>query len=250
MTSHAVVSLVSVLVLVAVHLGAGLLDRIQGYPRRLVLSTAGGVTVSYVVMQLLPALSRSDDVIRPIADRYLPLFGKHGYFLAVLGMIVFYANANQIALSRQRRLASAGPDSADTRSFLTSMAVMLVFNVTVAYSLADPSDTQVQPIVLFVIAMGLYYLVADESLHANYRQAYQQYGRWVLSAALLAGWALGTWVRIPQVALALIVAFFAGGALVTVLARVLQPGPRRQVGAFALGAVVYALLLMALSSSA
>lgn len=245
-TSHAVTSLLAVSVLIAVHLGAGYVDRFLGGARQLVLSCAAGVTVAYVVMQLLPALSRSDEVIRPLANQFLPTMERHGYFLAVVGIIVFYANNNQIALSRAKRAASHGSDRVDTRAFATSMVVMAVFNSLVAYSLADPSDPQVQPLVLFVIAMALYYLVADESLHSNYAGAYRRYGRWVLSGALAAGWLIGTWLPLPQVAVAFAVAFFAGGALVTVLAKVLQPGPRRNVWAFAAAAVAYSLLLMVL----
>jgi uncharacterized membrane protein YiaA len=244
--SHAAASLLSVAVLVAVHLTAGYVDRWQGRGRDLFLSAAAGVTVSYVVMQLLPALSRSDEAIRVIASRYLPFLERHGYFLAVVGIVVFYANANQVEASRRRSVAAGGADRAGTRAFIASMIVMGVFNLMVAYSLADPTDQQVRPLVLFVVAIGLYYLVADATLHSSYAMLYRRYGRWILSAALLVGWALGTAVRIPPVALSLLVAFFAGGTLATTLGTSLRPGPQSRVRAFAAGALLYALLLMGL----
>lgn len=244
--THTTNSLIAVLCLVAVHLIAGSADRWRGGKADVFLSAASGVTVAYVVMQLLPSLSRSDEILRPLATQVLPFFQRHGYFLAVIGIVVFYANTNQIAVSRATSRLSGGADRADRRAFITSMVVMVAFNLMVAYSLADPDDPQVQPLVLFVVAMGLYYLVADATLHSNYQEDYRRYGRWVLAAALLVGWALGTLVAIPAFALSMFVAFFAGGVLATTLGSSLRPGPRARVWAFAVGALTYAALLMAL----
>nr|MCH9815830.1 hypothetical protein [Actinomycetes bacterium] len=231
---------------------------------------------AYVVMQLLPALSKSDQTIAPAAQAFMPFFERHGYFLAVVGIVVFYANASNISRSRSRsRVAGTGRtdtpaesvggarhsvanDSGATttpsnstlqasrRAFFTSMVLMAVFNSMVAYSLADPADEEVQPIVLFVITLALFYFVADESLHANYADDYHRWGRWILSAALLVGWIIGNLVVVPATALAMAVAFFAGGLLVTVLGRELQPTSNRRVWAFALGALAYGVLLMLL----
>lgn len=244
--THTTTSLIAVLFLVAVHLVAGSVDRWRGRKAEIFLSAASGVTVAYVVMQLLPSLSRSDAILRPLASQILPFFERHGYFLAVLGIVVFYANSNQIAASRTESRLSGGADRADRRSFITSMVVMVAFNMMVAYSLADPEDPQVQPIVLFVVAMGLYYLVADATLHSNYQDDYRLYGRWILSAALLLGWAMGTYVTIDAFALSTFVAFFSGGVLANTLGSSLRPGPGARVWAFSVGAVAYGVLLMAL----
>jgi len=245
-STHVLTSSVAVAVLIAVHLLAGYFDRWRGRWRPLFFSVAGGVTVAYVVMQLLPALSRSDQTIRPLAQQFLPFFERHGYFLAVIGIVVFYANANQIARSRAQQVQLAGEDQADRRAFATSMVLMSIFNFTVAYSLADPRDPDVRPIVLFVVALALFYFVADESLHSNYARDYRRVGRWVLASALAIGWLFGSFTELPASVLALLVAFFSGGILVTVLGQQLRPGPSRNVWGFALGALGYGLLLMLL----
>jgi uncharacterized membrane protein YiaA len=248
MTSQTALSLVAVAVLIAVHLTAGYFDRWQGRGRELFLSAAGGVTVAYVVMQLLPALSASDNTIRPAAQEFLPFFERHGYFLAVIGIVVFYANANQIARSRARQRSAVGEDRADRRAFITSMILMGIFNFMVAYSLGDPNTPDVKPVVLFVLALALFYYIADESLHSNYEADYHRIGRWILSAALGIGWLLGVFFDIPATTLALAVAFFSGGILVTVLGHQLQPGASHKVWAFATGALVFSVLLMTLQS--
>lgn len=164
----------------------------------------------------------------------------------MVGIIAFYANSHHITMSRLSRKSSGLGDSADRRAFVTSMVLNGAMNFMVAYTLGDPNDTEFRPIALFVIAMALHYFVADHSMHSNYADEYQRVGRWVLVAALLVGWAAGVAFAIPATALALLVAFFAGGVLVTVLSHELTAGPERSVGAFAGGAIVFAVLLMGL----
>jgi hypothetical protein len=268
-TSHALVALVAVAVLAAVHIYAGYLDRWHGYGRELFFSAAAGISVSYVVMQLLPELSRSDATLTPIAQRFLPQLDRHGYFLAVIGIIVFYANATSIARSRAKLATVAVPAPAadsgigndadqtaeersnkvDRRAFITSIVLTAIFNVTVAYSLADPKDRDVQPILLFTIALALHYFVADEALHSNYQDYYHRYGRWILVGALATGWLVGSLYEVSAAILALIIAFFAGGILATDLGNELKASNGNRVWAFAIGAVGFSIMLMFVQSS-
>ncbi|NQU36397.1 MAG: hypothetical protein HQ526_02225, partial [Actinobacteria bacterium] len=122
--SHTWVSLVAVGVLITVHLTAGSVDRWKGRGKLLFFSAAAGVSVAYTVMQLLPALSRSDRQISAVVREYIPLLERHGYFLAVVGIVFFYANAVRISRSRADQVAQGRADQADRRAFATSMVLM------------------------------------------------------------------------------------------------------------------------------
>lgn len=246
MSTHTITSLVSVLVLVGVHISTVYTGSWKGPWRNRFLSAATGVSVAYVVMQLLPELSRTDDTIGGAARSLLPFFERHAYFVTVVGIIVFYANSHHITHSRLDRQSSGRGDSADRWAFVTSMVLNGVFNFMVAYTLGDPNDTEFRPIALFVAAMALHYFVADHAMHSNYAAEYQRVGRWVLVGALVVGWIVGVTFAIPATALALLVAFFAGGVLVTVLSHELTAGPERSVAAFTAGALGFSVLLMAL----
>jgi hypothetical protein len=233
-------------VLIAVHLTAGYVDRWQGRGKLLFFSAAAGVSVAYTVMQLLPQLSRSDRQISAIAREYLPLLERHGYFLAVVGIVVFYANAVRISRSRGAQIAQGRADQADRRAFATSMVLMSIFNMMVAYSITDPNDPEIQPIVLFVVALALFYFVADVALHSSYKQEYHRVGRWILVGALLVGWLVGTKFEVSVTVIASFVAFFAGGILVTGLGNELRTGLSRKVWAFGIAAIAYSFLMMLL----
>lgn len=108
----------------------------------------------------------------------------------------------------------------------------------------DPNDPEIQPIVLFVVALALFYFVADVALHSSYKQEYHRVGRWILVGALLVGWLVGTKFKVSVTVIASFVAFFAGGILVTGLGNELRTGLSRKVWAFGIAAIAYSFLMM------
>jgi hypothetical protein len=94
--------------------------------------------------------------------------------------------------------------------------------------------------------MALHFLVTDFGLHEHHRALYRRVGRWVLVAALGTGLALGRREVLSEPALAVLVAFVAGGVILNVLKEEV-PGERKsRFWAFALGCAAYAALLLAL----
>jgi len=64
---------------------------------------------------------------------------------------------------------------------------------------------------LFTFALGLHLVVNDYALHAHHRDRYRRVGRWVLSAAVLAGAGIGLTLAVPPVPVSIVLAFLAGG---------------------------------------
>ena len=80
----------------------------------------------------------------------------------------------------------------------------------------------------------------------DHRGAYDRVGQWVLAAAVLLGWAIGEAVEVPRVGLALLQAFVAGAIIFDVLKEELPAYRESRYGAFAAGALIYAVLLLLL----
>jgi zinc transporter ZupT len=53
--------------------------------------------------------------------------------------------------------------------------------------------------------------------HALGYLLYRQVGRWILAAAILVGWALGSGIPLSEEAIAVLFAFLAGGLVLNVL---------------------------------
>ncbi len=89
----------------------------------------------------------------------------------------------------------------------------------------------------------MHFVVNDIALSEHHRDAYRRFARWVVAAAVLAGWVAGIATEVSERVIAVIVAFIAGGVVLNVLKEEL-PGERlAQFWPFAAGALAYTVLL-------
>ncbi len=94
--------------------------------------------------------------------------------------------------------------------------------------------------------MGLHFVVNDFGLRENHKHAYHNLGRWILAAAIIFGWVIGFGSELSKAAIALLFAFLAGGVILNVLKEELPQERQSRFWAFALGAGIYTVLLLAL----
>ena len=99
---------------------------------------------------------------------------------------------------------------------------------------------------LFFIAMALHFVVNDYGLREDHKALYTRIGRWVLTAAVFAGWLVGLLVDIPEPAIAVLTAFLSGGIILNVLKEELPRERESRFWALVLGAAIYAAILLTL----
>ena len=87
-------------------------------------------------------------------------------------------------------------------------------------------------------------MVNDFGLREDHKGAYDRAGRWVLAAAVLAGWAVGLLFDVSEAALAVLFAFLAGGVVVNVPREQLPEERESRFRAFVVGADLYAAVLL------
>jgi hypothetical protein len=113
----------------------------------------------------------------------------------------------------------------------------------IGYLLLRPELEQLTQLALYTVAIGVHFVINDAALREHHRDVYRRVGRWLLAGAVLLGWLAGIATDIPERALALIVAFIAGGVVLNVLKEEL-PGERlARFWPFAAGALAYTVLL-------
>jgi predicted anti-sigma-YlaC factor YlaD len=91
--------------------------------------------------------------------------------------------------------------------------------------------------------MSLHLLTSDFGLRLDYSTAYDRVARWVFSAALIAGAALGAVWAVPGWVLGGLFAFLAGGVALNVMKEELPEERRSRMLPFVIGAAGYAALL-------
>ena len=249
------------LALGAVHLGAGKLRFLGGLPRSGWLSFAGGVSVAYVFVHLMPELAEHQET----------LGGYEGvlwaFVLALAGLVAFYglerraltdrAEAAEQADGATEKEAEAevehhGTDDAKgdgeamhdagEGGFALHLGSFALYNVLVGCLLARSEE--VDGLLPYLVAMALHFVVNDFGLRDHYKERYAYPGRWILAGATVAGWALGAFVPLGEELLAGFHAFLAGGVVLNVLKEELPESRRSRFWAFAVGAAAYAAFLV------
>lgn len=238
-------SFLTALALCAVYGAAGSAPVLRRRWTPRMLSFASGLSVSYVFLDLLPGLSKQQSGIEAVG--FLSALNRHVYIVALLGLVVAFWVETASRESRKRQRDLGRPDRTEATVFAFSMASGVVQHVATGYAVGSPGDAAVQPLWLFVLALGLHFLVNDHAMVEHHGQRYAVGGRVLLVAALLAGWTIGfvDSLSIPGVALTLALSYIAGGTILNILRHEL-PDTRRttDVWAFALGAACYTLLLL------
>ena len=249
--SAVVLALVSTILLAALHLAAPHIRKLPLVPEHVTASFAGGLAVSYVFLHLLPEIARgSREVGEVLGDTFVPspLVDLVIFTVALAGFLLFYG-LERLAMrssGRERPTATArGGEGAPGRLFALHLASFMLYNAVIAYTLPTTWRVDGGFAVLFVVAIGLHFVLTDRGLEEHYRQQFdRRLPRLLLASALVAGWAVGAlFAPTRTVVVSLLTAFLAGGILLNVFKEEIPSTRRSHFGWFTAGLMLYAVLL-------
>lgn len=239
----------------AVHVYGGRLRFLEALPRSAWLSSAGGVSVAYVFVHVLPELAASQRRIASHLERRLddraglaPLLvamEAHSYVMALIGLATFFGLERLVSTARRSGVSgSEARREPPTGTFWVHLGSYAVYNALVGYVLQHRVDGDARGLVLYATAMTLHFIVNDQGLRSVHGRSYQHKGRWLLAPAPVAGWVLGTVTAVPLAASSALFAFLAGGVIMNVLKEELPEERAARFGPFAAGAALYTALLL------
>lgn len=225
------------------HLFSGKL-RLINISRSNWLSAAGGVSVAYVFVHILPELSKHQAVLKAVGKGIIPLVEHHVYLVALLGLTVFYGLERMAKLSRLYRKQVGQGDVTSENIFWLHMFSFGIYNALIGYLLLHREEPEIISLLVFSLAMAAHFVVNDFGLREHHQYIYDRVGRWILAASIILGWVLGTGTQINQAAIAILFSFLAGGIILNVLKEELPQERKSRFWAFALGTGAYAILLL------
>jgi hypothetical protein len=226
----------------ATHLFGARLGFLTRTPRSLWLSFAGGVSVAYVFVHLLPELAEHQRTFR--AEFGGSGIETHSYLVALAGLAAFYG-LDRLARQSARSEASAGRERHATAGvFWIHVGSFAAYNLLIGYLLLHREESGLRELAVYAVAMGLHFIVNDQGLREQHGRSYDAQARWLLAAAPPAGWAIGIGVAVSPLLLAGLFAFLAGGIVLNVLKEELPEDRESRFGAFAVGTGGYAALLL------
>jgi hypothetical protein len=231
--------------LALVHL---LADRIHSRNREVRarwLSFAGGTSVAFVFLHLMPELQRGQREVEEGLAGALEWVDHHVYLAALVGVVIYYG-AEHVALQRTGRGEGETSDRGGGEAFFwVHLVLFLVFNLLIGLLLARETERlEVSGFVVLWIALVLHLFSNDFALRDHHRRDYHRVGRWVLAGAVVVGGVAGVLLELGDAAFALPLAFVAGGIVLNALKEELPAERESHFGAFTVGAVVYAAMMV------
>jgi predicted membrane protein len=232
------------LILATIHLFAGKLRFLNDIPRSRWLSVAGGASVAYVFVHILPDLSRQQATIERNGGVGPAFLANHAYLAALLGLAIFYGLERAAKRSRQQSREAGGADQTSPGVFWIHISSFAVYNALIGYLMVHREVPGLRSLVFFFLAMALHFAVNDYGLRRDHQEDYHRIGRWLLAAAVLIGWGIGIELKIQEVIVAVLFAFLAGGVILNVLKEELPEERLSSFWAFSAGALGYTVLLL------
>jgi hypothetical protein len=240
-------ALLAAALLAVAHLITPSLRFLGGIPRSVWLSIAGGVSVAYVFMHLLPELAEGQARIKEslqdavsgsgnLASFVVASVERHVYLVALAGLAVFYG-LDKLAKSAHGR-------SSPGAVFWVHMAAFSLYNALIGYLLLNRPEADTTALASYTIAMALHFIVTDFALVEAHAHRYCAVGRWLLVLALGAGVTLGAFTTVSPAATAIFVAFLAGGVILNVLKEEVPSERQARFLAFVGGMAAFAVLLI------
>lgn len=226
--------------LAIVHLIAGKLRFLDVIPRSRWLSMAGGVSVAYIFVRVLPeigAAARSIDQ----SGLFLASVEYHIYLIVLIGFVLFYGLEGFV------RKAPPNAESDETETdgvFWVHIGSFAIYNALVGYLLVHREEPGIVSLIFFFVAMALHFVVNDFGLRAHHERIYHQYGRWILSGAVIFGFMIGYVTMVSEFLLAILFAFLAGSVIFNVIKEELPSERESRFWPFAAGVTGYTLLLL------
>lgn len=240
------ITLSSVLLFVLVHVFGGKLTFLSVTPRSVWLSAAGGVSVAYVFVHLLPELAEHQETLQERTDAaggFVASFESHAYLIALIGLGLFYGVERFARTASETRQRDEG-DQTSATVFWTHLTAFALYNVLIGYLLVHREETDLRGLIIYAIAMGLHFVVNDQGLREQHGETYHRYGRWLLAAAPVLGYVIGISTEVSSLLLSSLFAFLAGGVILNVLKEELPEDRQSRFWAFAIGAALYTALLL------
>ncbi|WP_435348724.1 hypothetical protein [Haloarchaeobius sp. HRN-SO-5] len=201
------------------------------------LSAAGGASVAYVFVLLLPEVSEAALTVGQIRGDAL-LAEQEVYVVALVGFVAFYGIEVFVTRRRDKSVEDA------PLVYWSHLAVFTVYSAIIGYLLFHQEAQDAANQFFYVLAMAFHFRVTDYGLYRHHGQAFDRTGRWILTTATLVGGVAGFTTEFGGLPLAMAYGFVAGAIVFNVVKEELPDVDESRFTAFGVGTLVYTVVLL------
>lgn len=199
------------------------------------LSVAGGIAVAFACFHDFPAIASG---ISPASPRFALSQGLV-LLAAFLGFAIFFALDRTTRRGPDPNAAPGG--GAGRPAYLGHLVALAAVGVAIGFLLVQ-HERGTRERLFFSVATGSVILVAGYAVRERHPREFGGRGRWPLAGALAAGFAAGTVMTVPELAVAAVRAFFVGAVAMIVLGEEMRDDVETNLWAFLASVLVFFVL--------
>ena len=231
-----ILTFILVIFLAGVHLSVKYYSKLMEQPRKPILSFAGGASVAYVTVHLLPEFQKLQKEFNKLIDIPKKYEDYSLYLIATIGFIAFYSINHFVKSSEQNRPKFS--------VFTFHIGAFVLYNSFIGYYLIKGLKQEPKAVFIFTAVFILHIMVNDVGLRLDHKKRYDPWGSLILATSVVAGWLLGYLVTLPALIFALWFSWLAGGILLNTIKEELPKERKSKLLPFILGVVASTLLFI------
>ena len=213
-------------------------------PRFRWTSFAGGVSLSYVFLEIFPELSHTQEELQHSEILLVQYLENHVYILALMGLLVFYGLDLLAFRAKSLQQSTSETENNNSAIFWIHISAFAILNAILGYVLQDLSEHSLIACILFFMTAALHFFIIDDNLREHQKSLYDRQGRWLLVGAIVFGAVIGQVAHLNEAAIAIVWSFLAGSIILNVLKRELPDEKESCFWSFIGGAFLFAVLLL------
>lgn len=171
-------------------------------PRFRWTSFAGGVSLSYVFLEIFPELSHAQEEFQHSEIAMIQYLENHVYIVALIGLLVFYGLDLLVLRAKLPQQSNTEIEHSNSAMFWIHLSAFAFLNIIFGYLLQDLSEHSLIACILFFLSVALHFFIIDDNLRENQQSLYDQQGRWFLLGAIVFGAVIGQIVHLNEAAIA------------------------------------------------
>ncbi|MCE7792023.1 hypothetical protein K8O68_06255 [Salipaludibacillus sp. CUR1] len=234
-------SFLSITGFILIHILSKYINFYHHIPRKKLLSAAGGLSIAYVFLHIIPYLHYYQANLTEEAAYGFYFEDRFVYIAALAGLAVFYGlerAAKQYKKENKRKLP------VKEEIFWIHLMAYSTYNGLIGYLIIGGENETMMDFFLFFLALSIHFVINDQHLRDTHKKDYDHYGRWILGFAVFSGWLLSLLINVSQYIVALLFSFMAGALILNILKEELPEERESHFGAFSAGALLYTLVLL------
>ncbi len=238
-----VFTFILVLILSVSHLMVGKIKIVNRY-QNILISFAGGISISYIFLTILPKLAKSEKLFFSSDDVGFLIFLEHNsYLLALIGLLIFFFSDQLVQYLFA--LHEGGKHSTTYKAAVYfHISFLAGYYLLTGFILTELKDVSNCIVIIFAIAMIFHFQSLDLIIYKRFQHKYNRIIKWIFAFSTFIGWLIATILAMDQIILALWTSFFAGILIITTIKEKIPDQKRSSpLLPFLLGVMIYLVVV-------